>query len=60
MASTNVGAGLAYHAAVRWIRGRCFCYRRAAREIQEKRPVNTGVVRAMAPPDHWRWIPNPR
>ena len=32
----------------------------AAREIQENRPIRTGVVRAMARPDHWRWVSTPR
>ena len=60
MASTKVGAGLAYHAAVRWIMGRCFCSRWAARVIQEKSPINIGVVRAMARSDHWRRVSTPR
>ena len=45
MASMKVGAGLAYHAAVRWVMGHCFCSRWAASATQEKSPINTGVVR---------------
>ena len=42
MASTDVGAGLAYQAAVRWVSGRCFCNKWAARVIQEKSPIRIG------------------
>ena len=60
MASTKVGDGLSYQAAVRWAIGRCFCNESAARVVQEKRPSRTGVVRAMARSDHWRWVYTPR
>ena len=60
MASANVGAGLAYHAAVRWMIERRFCNAWAARATQENRPIMMGVVRAMARSDHWRWISTPR
>ena len=60
MASTKVGDGLSYQAALRWVIGRCFCSEWAARVVQEKRPSRTGVVRAMARSDHWRWVSTPR
>ena len=44
-ASTKVGGGLAYQAAVRWAEGRCCRRRWAARVVQEKSPLRIGVVR---------------
>ena len=60
MASEKVGNLLAYQAAERsgnpWFpASKC-----AARVTQEKRPKRTGVVRAMARSDHWRWVSTPR
>ena len=43
MASTQVGDGLAYQAAVRWAEGRCCRRRCAARVVQEKNPIRIGV-----------------
>ena len=69
MASTKVGDGLSYQAAVRWVMGWRFCNAWAARVVQEKRPSRTGVVRAMARSDHWPtrssrvakgWVSTPR
>ena len=60
MASTKVGTGLAYQAAVRWMIGRRFCNAWAAKAIQENKPIRMGVVRAMARSDHWRWVSTPR
>ena len=48
MASTKVGDGLSYQAALRWVIGCRFCNPWAARVVQEKRPSRAGVVRAMA------------
>ena len=56
MASTKVGDGLLYQAALRWVMGRRFCNAWATRVVQEKRPSSMGVVRAMAKSDHWRWV----
>ena len=55
MASTKVGDGLSHQAAARWAIGRSCCRTWAAKVFQEKRPSRTGVVRAMARSDHWRW-----
>ena len=44
MASTKVGDGLAYQAAVRWAEGRCCRRRWSARVVQEKSPIRIGVV----------------
>ena len=60
MASTKVGAGVAYQAVVRWVIGRCSYSEWEARVIQENSPIKTGVVRAMVRSDHWRWVSNPR
>ncbi len=54
------GDGLSYQAARRWVMGCCFCNPCAARAVQEKSPSRTGVVRAMARSDHWRWVSRPR
>ena len=56
MASTKVGDGLSYQAAVRWVMGCSCCRRWAAKVVQEKRPSKMGVVRAMARSDHWRRV----
>ena len=56
MASANVGSDLAYHAAGRGMAGPSFCDRWLAKDIQEKSPKSTGVVRAMARSDHWRCV----
>ena len=55
MASTKVGDGLSYQAALRWDMGRPFYKTWAARVVQQKSPSRAGVVRAMARSDHWRW-----
>ena len=60
MASTKVGDGLSYQAALRWVMGRRFCNAWAARVVQEKSPSRAGVVRAMARSDHWRCVSTPR
>ena len=60
MASTKVGDGLSYQAALRWVMGRRFCNAWAARVVQEKSPSRAGVVRAMARSDHWRCVSTPQ
>ena len=60
MASTKVGDGLSYQAALRWVMGRRFCNAWAARVVQEKSPSRAGVVRVMARSDHWRCVSTPR
>ena len=60
MASTKIGEGLSYQAALRWVMVRCFCSEWGARVVQEKSPGRMGVVRAMARPDHWRRISTPK
>ena len=45
MASTKVGDGLSYQAALRWVMGCRFCNAWAARVVQEKSPSRAGVVR---------------
>lgn len=52
MASTKMGDGLSYQAAVHWVMGFCLCNEWAARVVQEKIPSRTGIVRAMARWDH--------
>ena len=42
MASTKVGDGLSYQAALRWVMGRRFCNAWAARVVQEKSPSRAG------------------
>ena len=60
IASEKVGRGLAYHAAVRTGIVSLAPSRWAPSVTQAKRPKSTGVVRAMARSDHWRWVSTPR
>ena len=60
MASTKVGTGLMYQAAVRCVIGWSCCNEWAANANQENCPISIGVVRAMARSDHWRWVSTPR
>ena len=50
--SAKVGRDLAYQADERGVAGRSFCNMWPAKDIQEKSPKRTGVVRAMARSDH--------
>ena len=60
MASTKVGDGLAYQAAVRWAEGRCCCSRWAARVVQEKsRHQELDVVQGDGPPTTGVGSPRP-
>ena len=59
-ASAKVGRVLEYQAARRWVRARSRSRVCAVTMTQLKRPSKTGVVRAMAGADHWRWVFAPR
>lgn len=58
--SEKVGTVLTYQAARRGRRERARHWWWATRMSQLKRPSRTGVVRAMAAADHWRWVSTPR
>ena len=61
MASTKVGDGLSYQAALRWVMGRRFCNAWAARVVQEKSPrggrgTGDGEIGPLALCLHTQWV----